>query len=329
MKKTILSLGCALLSLSNLSVAQIQIGSNAIATFNKAGNISKPDMERFKKSTTVFTLQYKDYKELAVFEKMIQSIWTVTPYKIIKPDEIGKYMKESNISIFSFDGIFVYNNRNGSSKPVNMHLSYDLWMPNQDKKNSTSLFAKIMIYPESRTFIEWFRNATKKNDELYGKMLSFLYNDAEIYNWSSGLLKGYLKKVNDNLIAHEEQGVFTSFVNKEKIKTLQNDTLYIPDYVNIKFNMFTGAEKEDEEADEQDFSKAYPYPIKFVSVGVLNNMIINGNQPIKYLVYTKSSTDKYINVFESGQGTLLYANYTPISYNFKSKDLAKIAKNIK
>jgi hypothetical protein len=54
---------------------------------------------------------------------------------------------------------------------------------------------------------------------------------------------------------------------------------------------------------------------------------VNSTQPIKYLVYTRSSTDKFINVFESN-GKLLYARYVKISYNFKNKDLSKLAKTI-
>ncbi|MFT4062995.1 MAG: hypothetical protein QM642_11645 [Edaphocola sp.] len=46
------------------------------------------------------------------------------------------------------------------------------------------------------------------------------------------------------------------------------------------------------------------------------------------MVYTQSSTDKYINVYESGTGKMLYAEYVKISYNFKYKDLARLAKSI-
>ena len=46
-------------------------------------------------------------------------------------------------------------------------------------------------------------------------------------------------------------------------------------------------------------------------------------RPVKYLVYVKGSTDKY----DSRKG-LLYDRYVKLSYNFKNRDLAKLAKVI-
>lgn len=326
MKKYIAGLA---LFLSLNTSAQIQIGSNEIASMNRAGSISKDDLNRLKKTTTIFTLPFKDYQQQEQFEAVIQSVWTISPFKIIKPDELGKYLDQEGYSVFSFGGFMI--SRGGSApSATNMHLAYDLWLP-QVKKNGNinkQYFARILIYPDNETFFTAMNNINKRKDDFNAKMISFIYNDAVIYNWSAGLLKGYLKKVNEHLANNDERGPFSEETNKQALSQLKNDTLYVPDYVHTKFNMFTGAEKEAEDAGDDEIKKAYPYPVKMVTKPQLDKMILDKNKPIKYLVYVKSSTDKYINVYDSGTGDLLYARYVKLSYNFKNKDLGRLAKVI-
>src|SRR6218665_2599204 len=117
--------GLALLLSLNTS-AQIQIGSNEIATMNRAGSISKDDLNQLKKTTTLFTLPFKDYQQQEQFEAAIQSVWTISPFKIINPDELGKYIGQEGYSVFSFGGFMI--TRGGSApSATNMHLAYDLW----------------------------------------------------------------------------------------------------------------------------------------------------------------------------------------------------------
>ena len=40
--------------------------------------------------------------------------------------------------------------------------------------------------------------------------------------------------------------------------------------------------------------------------------------------YVKSSTDKFVSIYDMKDKKLIYKQYTPISYNLKSKDLEKI-----
>lgn len=297
---------------------------------NNPGKISKADLESFKKTTTLFTLQYKDYNDKIAFEKAIHAVWTITPFEIIRPDEMEDYIPKGGYSIFSFGGYVVNANNTHASSPFSMHLAYDLWMPDITKKGKVNeqFFARIQIYPDNKTLYTAINNQSKKKSDFSNIMISFLYNDAIIYNWGPGYLKGYLKLINDRLLADDERGPFSEMENETALTKLKTDTLYVPDYVRIKFNMFTGAENEDDGDVDEEIKKAYPFPVKFVSSGELNNLILNGEEPIKYLIYTKSSTDKFINVFDSKNNELIYARYVKISYNFKNKDLGKLAKAV-
>lgn len=327
MKKYLLLL--ALGVISPFVQAQIQIGSNEIAAMNRAGGISKDEMAALKQATTLFTLPYKDYKQQQEFEEAIKSVWTITPFRIIKPDEMGQYMKQGGYAIFSFGG-FMTTHGGSAPSTTNMHLAYDLWMPEVKKNGNIKqhYFSRILIYPDNETFFTAMRNKGKRNDDFSAKMITYLYNDAIIYNWSAGLLSGYLKEVNDHLLQDDERGPFTEETDRKALSRLKNDTLYVPDYVNVKFNMFNGAEAADDDGADEDMKQAYPFPVKLVSSAKLNELILDRNKPIKYLVYVKSSTDKYINVYDSGTGGLLYARYVKLSYNFKNKDLGKLAKTI-
>ena len=308
------------------SKAQIQIGSNEVAVMNRAGNINKADLDALKGTTTLFTLQYKDYNDKVAYEKAIRSVWTITPFEIIKPDEINNYMDKSKYSIFSFGGFVTA--RSGPNM-TSIHIAYDLWMPviKKNGKTDQKYFARVQIYPDNKTIYTAYTNKYKRDADFSSTMLSFIYNDAKIYSWGPGYIKGYLKLVNDRLLSNDERGPFVEVSEKNALASLKTDTLYIPDYVKIKFNMFTGSEKEDDAADE-DLKAVYPFPVKFISAGELNNLILNGDKPVKYLVYIKSSTDKFINVYDSKDNSLIYAQYVPASYNFKNKDLKKLAKAI-
>lgn len=308
--------------------AQIQIGSSENPAMNRAGKISSANLARLKKTTTLFTLPYSDYDKVADFEKAIKSVWTITPFKIIKPDEMNGYLGKSGYSIFSFGG-YMRQQQGGTANATNMHLVYDLYMT-EEKKNgklNTDYFARIGVFPDTKTFLTAMRNSTRRNDDFSSRMLNYIYNDAVIYNWNPGFLQGYLKLVNDGLMANDERGQFSEHEDAKALASLQNDTLYVPDYVNIKVNAMTGVEEKDE--DDDGLKESYPYPIKVLPAADLSKLILESSKPVKYLVYTKSSTDKFINVYESGTGKMLYARYAKLAYNFKNKDLSKLAKSIK
>lgn len=316
-----------LLMVSGISLhAQIQIGSNEIPTMNRPGKISNSQLADFKKTTTVFTLQFKDYEQKAQFEQAIASVWKITPFKIVKPDDLGKYMGKG-YSVFSFGGVSVQQQWKDIA-PSSMHLSYDLWLPEQKNNGNVkqAYLAKIWLSPSNTSVFENKKNSNSRQKSYSQKMLSFIYSEAVFYNWSPGYLKGYLKLVNDRLEKGAELGPYSDFEDENKLAKLRKDTLYIPEYVFIQFNKFTGKEHL-EMPENGELQKYYPYPHRVVTTDELNQLILSGNS-VKYLVYVKSSTDKFVDVYDGQSGELLYAEHESMSYNFKEKDLKEIAKEV-
>ncbi|MFT4062996.1 MAG: hypothetical protein QM642_11650 [Edaphocola sp.] len=255
--------------------AQIQVGSNEMATLNRPGVIGKDDLAALKKSTVLFTLPYSQYNQQAAYEASIKSVWTLTPFKIIKPDEMGKYTDQGGYAIFSFGGFVNAATHNGVGRGAGawMHLAYDLWMPKTKKsgKVNQQFFGRILIYPDMESYGVAMQNLYASKSDFSQRLLSYIYNDAIIYNFSPGLLKGYLKEVNDRLHIGDERGPFSEMEDKAALKSLQHDTLYVPDYVNLKVNMFTGAQTET--VDDDDLRKAYKFPIRILPKPELDKLI--------------------------------------------------------
>lgn len=308
---------------SQVTNAQIFVGPKEAATLNTTGSFSSNEIQQFKNTTTIFTLQNKDYAELEKFKQAIASVWTITPFLIVSPDEVNKYM-DGKYSFFTFSGFkTIVRNQSGNSEMI--HYIYSLWMPDgKGEKLTEKPFAKIFLSCDFNTYKSVAGLGRQK--DFSRKLLYAAYNDAVFYNWTPGFLKGYLKTINDLLMNGESRGPFSGMAEKEELKSLQHDTLFVPDYVNVRFNPLSGAENNNDDNEEGDIS--YKYPVKIISADKLSDMILDDSHPIKYLVYTRSNTDKYVTVYESATGKMIYTDYTSFSYNFKNKDYKKIADKI-
>ncbi|GAA4465283.1 hypothetical protein GCM10023093_17180 [Nemorincola caseinilytica] len=103
---------------------------------------------------------------------------------------------------------------------------------------------------------------------------------------------------------------------------VKNDTLFVPNHVTKRLDAFIGSE-EKESDDDAELLGEYTHPIKMISAEELNTKILSSTAPFYYLQYSRSSADKFVNVYHSGKG-IVYARYTAVSYNLKSKDLRKL-----
>lgn len=315
------------LTLTQSTFAQIQVGS--AQSTKGPGKISNEDLAAFKKTTTYFILQEKDYANAAAFQAAIEKVWTITPFKIITPNE-RRGLNLSQSSFFDFGG-FVVTRQGRSTTSVHVHLSYDLFMlsPNKKDKLIQNTFGKFLLHLDGDAYKYISRYAMSNSKRFGEKVGPYLYNEAEMQNWSPLMIAGYLKVINDGLTSNTLRSVFEEYIDKEAIKELEKKTLYIPNYVNTKFNMFTGTEK-DSEVDEGDLKTAYPLPSQYISLADLEQSAqSNKEQGFFYLSYIKSSTDKYVSIFEGKTGKMIYTAYTPVSYNFKTKDLKRIANKVK
>lgn len=313
-----------------------------LCTFPAFSQISigeKSAIQQLKKTTTYIVMPDTGSAVAQTYKAIFQQYWTVTPTAFIEYKDILEHLSPE-ASFFSIGGYtttstFVHMTERGGRREglsySNTHLYLELWMCD----------------PE---LLQKWQNRKKKKEELPDKVKRIvarieLYTDfptlaqpeniyqtdydggGHIYNWGPGYLKNYLQCLMQFLEAGSERSLFKAHSLPAQLKNLRRQTLYVPDYVLVKFNKFNGDESKRHEV--SDLFGNYKLPYVLLSNAALNEKILADAEPFYYLVYIKSSTDKYLCVYNSRTGELVYTTYTPVSYNLKDKDLEKLAEAIK
>lgn len=320
--KTLNMLKVSRILLFSLFILSTTICKSQVSYFG-AALLNSQKLETLKKTTTLFTLQYADYAELEKFDRAIKKNWTITPYKIIKPEELARYDTLSNYSFFYFDG---YTNKLDSTTNVNVVYALKLVSPSKKPKTKEeSILATVTLFADRNTNlqIEIQDRYTGSKRTVRNNILSQLYNKSNFLNWSPGLLTGYLKQINDGLLANEDCNLDFQFYNRVRLPELATETLYVPEYIKQVFSSeLTLLPKSGIVAEP------YNYKLKFVSYKELDNLILNSETNVKYLVYTQRSNDKIISVYDSKDDKIIYQRFYPQSTNFEMNDLSEIKKLI-
>lgn len=297
-------------------------GKSQVAYYgSSAANSQK--LEVFKKTTTLFTLQYADYAELEKFDQAIKKIWTVTPYKIIKPEELSHYDTLANYSFFYFDG---YAEKTDSTNIANIVYALKLVTPGKKaRKKEESVLATVTLFADRSTNM-----LVEIQDQQYGSqksiknyLLSNLYNKSHFNNWSPGFLGGYLKQINDGLVAAENRGIDYQFYNRVRLPALAKETLYVPEYIKTEFSSRLALLPP-----SGVVAEPYNYKLKFVSNKQLDSLILNQATAVKYVIYTQRSNDKIISVYDSKDNQIIYQRFYPNLPNFEMNDLSDIKRTI-
>ncbi|KQM78829.1 hypothetical protein ASE74_12785 [Pedobacter sp. Leaf216] len=285
--------------------------------------LNSQKLETFKKTTTLFTLQYTDYAELEKFDQAIKKNWTITPYKIIKPEELARYDTLANYSFFYFDG---YNEKLDTTTKVNVVYALKLITPSKKPKiKEESILATVTLFADQNTnlLIETQDQQFGSKRSIKSNLLSNLYNKSSFLNWSPGFLTGYLKQINDGLLANENSSIDYQFYNKVRLPALAKETLYVPEYIKQVFSSRLTLLPP-----SGTIAEPYNYKLKFVSYKVLDSLILNKENSVKYLVYTQRSNDKIISIYDSKDDKIIYQRFYPQSLNFEMNDLSEIKKVI-
>lgn len=320
--KTHIMLKAKTILLFSLFIAWTTICKSQVSYFG-AALLNSQKLEVFKNTTTLFTLQYADYAELEKFDQAIKKTWTITPYKIIKPEELAKYDTLANYSFFYFDG---YAEKLDSTTDVNVVYALKLVTPSKKPKTKEeSVLATVNVFTDANTnlFVESMDQQIGSKKNKKATLLSLLYNRSHFLNWSPGFLTGYLKQINDGLMASETCSIDYQFYNKIRLPELAKETLYIPEYIKEVFSSQLALLPK-----SGIVLEPYNYKLKFVSYKVLDSLILNKNTPIKYVVYTQRSDDKIVSIYDSKDDKIIYQRFYPQSLNFEMNDLSEIKKVI-
>lgn len=308
--------------LFSLLTLWVTICKSQVSYFGAALSNS-PKLEIFKKTTTLFTLQYSDYAELQKFDEAIKNTWTITPYKIIKPEELSRYDTVANYSFFYFDG---YAEKLDSTTNVNVVYALKLITPSKKPKvKEESVLATVTLFADRRTnlLLETEDQQFGSKRSIKNNLLSTLYNKSDFLNWSPGFLAGYLKQINDGLTSNENRTIDFQFYHKMRVPELAKETLYVPEYIKHVFSSRLALLPK-----SGIVLEPYNYKLKFVTYKELDSLILNKETPVKYVVYTQRSNDKIISVYDSKDNKIIYQRFYPQTPNFEMNDLSEIKKVI-
>lgn len=267
--------------------------------------------------------------------KEVFRYWTCSKVTFIEYKDILNYVSP-DASFFTIGGFtttstFTHMTSSGGTR---QGLSY----------SNTHLYLELWVCDPKQ--LEKWKNRKKKKDELpesvkqiIGRIELFtdfptladpekIYNsdydgNGHIRNWGPGYLKTYLQLLMAMIEKGDERSLYKGSSDPKQLRNLKKQTLYIPDYVLIKFNKFNGDESKRHE--EKEILGGYKWPYQLIENEALNKKIMEEQQPVYFLVYIKSSTDKYVSVFNSQTGELIYTTYTAASYNIKDKDFEELA----
>ncbi len=301
------------------SIGQINVGSKEYVT-TKAGKLKADNIHLLKKSKTIFVYREQDEKNLDQFKSLIDKSWDYTDLEFVSFDDFKK--RKFNDAHYSFFTLGGFHKVKTSSSGMVTELTYiymSLWMYIDGKKKT---FCRIEFYPTFKTHNMAAQHAGGKD----GKMMTYLYEDAVLHNWNLAYINNAIQTVNKKLSHLETRWLYKSS-SKISLAPLKRATLYVPDYTLIKFNKKTGDESLRHLKSE--LFKKYPYKYKIIDPEELSDLIVNSDEPIYYLSYIKSSTDKYVTVINGLTGEIMYSEYSAMSYNLKTKDITKVAGKIK
>ena len=283
-------------------------------------HFSEEQMNKFLATKTVFFYRKGDQPALDSLKQSITANWTITPLIFADISDFDTYYGNPDYSYFIIEGISetVYSST-GSYTNVHYYLtlqSYESY-DSKKKKVMTDALCRIELYPNSKTLFSG-TYVSKKNDVI-GK----LYDHGDFYNWTPVLLGAHLGIVETNLKNKYRPWLYADVSDPNIDRLARKDTLFILNSDFMSFNKFNGKEKKNTDL---EFS-AYGAPYRVCSGAELYQIFQNEKRGRLLFEYVKSSTDKYVSVIDTKDRKYVYKKYTPVSYNLKSKDLAKILSN--
>lgn len=279
-------------------------------------NLSVEAIQKLRNSQTVFFYRADD--DPIELRRALKDVWTISDLVILPYSEIGTVDLRGK-SYFVIEGFRKVISQYATVDNTYIYLL--LYMDFTDKKGKDfkQTFARLDLFPTAETMKEIPKQ--KK-----GKEVDYFYTGAEISNWTPGFLRNYLRNINDLLEKGGQRGLYESNDEVPRISQLVNKTLYVPNYSLIKASAIYGIGSGFH--DPEKLMKNYPYSYDFKSASEISDMILE-DKDFYYLVYTRSSTEKYFTVFHSISGEIVFNAYKPMSYNLKDSDFKDIAESVK
>ncbi len=79
----------------------------------------------------------------------------------------------------------------------------------------------------------------------------------------------------------------------------------------------------------EDVLRSYYCPVKVLPAALLDEILIKTSRPISYLIYNQNVFTKFIGIFNTGSGALIYSTFSKSGRNFTGSDLEQVNKKVR
>lgn len=304
--------------LSFIAIALFPLFSAAQITITNTAEVAK-----IKQGTTYFAMKDPASPKAIAYVDAIKKAWTLSKVECIKYTDVEKNIAPNN-SFVTIGANMTTSNSTLASTETRIYL--ELWTTNgkytydPKKRRHFNQADKISI-----ATIELFADYYAQNNP--SSLYKMDYDaDGHFKNWSPGIIANYLQQLTSLLNKGTDCLAKTEIANKEELKKMASSTLFIPDYVMIKF--LKNSDDESKKYEDKEIFDSFSQSYKLLSLTELNDKILNSPTPFYYLLFIKTNSDKYVTITNSQTGEIIYSAYSGSAANFKSSDLKEIQKAV-
>lgn len=318
----------------------ITIVLGVLLSVQMAAQISTAGLDKLpkvKSGTTYFVMPDPNSAEAKAYKEVFTKNWTLSKPEFISYSEVDKHIAKGNsflnVVLISMTGqLSGMTKTDGAGRSTTTEgmkteqklIYLDFWTPSDEfiesKKTRLEygpryedLIASISMYVDFAT--------TVSTEDIYSPSYNLF---SHLKNWGPGIFKNYIQTFNSFFVSKEKRGPYQEFLNNSELSELKSGTLYVPDYILTKTNVFNGKETKIE---ENELFDDYKLKYKVIPTEELNNKI-QTNENFYYLIFIRNSNQKYVNVVNSSSGEIVYSIHVAGAYNMKSGDLNDLYKKI-
>lgn len=279
------------------------------------------EVAKIKEGTTFIAMKDPASPKATAYVEAIKKAWTLSKVECIKYTDVEKNIAPNN-SFVTIGANMTTSNSTLSSTETRIYL--ELWTTNgkytydPKKRRHFNQADKIVV-----ATVELFADFYAQNNP--SALYKMDYDAAGHFkNWGAGILANYIQQLNILLNKGTETLAKTEIYNKEELKKMSAATLFIPDYVMIKFPK--NSDDESKKYDDKEIFDGFTQSYKVISLAELNDKVVSNPAPFYYLLFIKTPTEKFVTVTNSQSGEIIYSAYAGSAANFKSSDLKDLQK---
>ncbi|WP_109301370.1 hypothetical protein [Aquimarina sp. AU474] len=293
-------------------ISQVRVGDFIYSKY-KFNKLNKKDLNRFTNTKTTFILPEFFSKES--YEKLLNQVWNVTPYRIVYRDDFTGDTIKTDDALARFKSMEIEKTTKSGMVVSYVFNFLDFHVVDKVKNKK-----KGKVWWKSRVGTIYFTPNIKIRQQIEASSGEREIS-GDLLNFRLGYLKNYLQLVNNSLKNKKSIDIYDDFISPE-LEKLKDQTLYIDSNLLYGYNPFTASGKKSPEIEK--LTQDYTFKYEVIDYNKLEEKIFNEKNDFFYLMYNQINSNKIINIVNGKTGEIIYQKHTTVSYNLKPKDFKKI-----